>query len=201
MHAPPDAVVALRRSFERILRHDSLATFLARAVTAIADAFTPVGALVLIERQWWAEETNTYRHERISADQMVPSPYSRCRSPFSLRWLKDHRFFDANDLSVSQTGANTMAGLDEKYEIRRTKDTELIHDGFVLRVRSDPAAWMAAWYYASMTYNMDLARDMREWLLNNMPTEETVGSEGETNSHLLEKVADMANAPNALPTE
>jgi hypothetical protein len=48
---------------------------------------------------------------------------------------------------------------------------------------------------------MDLAHDMRQWLLNNTPAEDTLGTEGKANAELLPKVADMVNAPNALPAE
>lgn len=88
-----------------------------------------------------------------------------------------------------------------KYEVARADGGGKVDDAFVLRVRSDPAAWLAAWYYASMTYNMELAKDMHQWLLNNTPAEESLGSEGKTNQELLAKVADMVNAPNALPAE
>ncbi len=94
-----------------------------------------------------------------------------------------------------------MAGLTTKYEVRRADDGEQLDDVFVLRVRQDPLGWLAAWYYASMTQNMELAQDMRQWLLDNAPTQETLGDEGRLNAKLLDKVMDTANKPDMLPRE
>ena len=92
-------------------------------------------------------------------------------------------------------------GLRDKYQVKKTGSDEGVEDAFVLRVQSDPAAWLAAWYYASMTYNMDLAGDMRQWLLDHAPNAKSLGDEGKLNEHLLSNVEDMMNAPNALPAE
>lgn len=78
-----------------------------------------------------------------------------------------------------------MRGLERKYEVRRVSDNAEVDDGFVLRVLKDPAGWMAAWYYASLTRNEQLRREMREWLRSNVPTEATLGTEGSANRDLL----------------
>jgi hypothetical protein len=43
-----------------------------------------------------------------------------------------------------------MDGLDHKYEVTHSNGGGTIDDAFVLRGRSDPTAWLAAWYYGSM---------------------------------------------------
>ena len=94
-----------------------------------------------------------------------------------------------------------MEGMTSKYRVTASGGGPDLEDAFVLRVEKDPAAWLSAWYYASTTYNMDLARDLRQWLLNNVPSQDSLGSEGSVNRELLSQVADTANAPNALPKE
>ncbi len=81
-----------------------------------------------------------------------------------------------------------MGRLSNKYTVHRTDNGELVGDAFVLRITKDPAAWLAAWEYASLTGDEELATDMRQWLLNNKPTEETLGTEGRLNQEALGQV-------------
>jgi hypothetical protein len=81
-----------------------------------------------------------------------------------------------------------MAGLERKYEVRRVADGAAVDDAFVLRIRKDPAAWMAAWNYATSTRNGELRRDMERWLRENVPTAESLGTEGQINRDLLTSI-------------
>ena len=94
-----------------------------------------------------------------------------------------------------------MEGLIRKYRVTTENGNQSIDDAFVLRVRSDPAAWLSAWYYAGMTYNANLAGEMRQWLRDNTPSKETLGSEGKTNERLLATIEDTVSTPDALPSE
>lgn len=87
-----------------------------------------------------------------------------------------------------------MVKLGERYVVSRTEDNEPVSDAFVLRVRKDPVAWLACWEYAKMTHNSDLAETLRSWLLENTPSEETLGSEGRVNQQALGAVQDITNA-------
>lgn len=78
-----------------------------------------------------------------------------------------------------------MAELEKKYEVRRIADSATVDDGFVLRVLKDPAGWLAAWYYASITRNTRLRDELRGWLMRNQPTDATLGTEGGQNRDLL----------------
>jgi hypothetical protein len=84
-----------------------------------------------------------------------------------------------------------MAKLGERYVVSRTEDNEPVSDAFVLRVRKDPVAWLVCWDYANLTQNAELAETLRAWLLQNTPSEETLGSEGRINRQVLSKVQDI----------
>lgn len=81
-----------------------------------------------------------------------------------------------------------MAELGKKYHVVRVEDNTPVDDAFVLRVKRDPVGWLASWHYANLTYNADLARDLRAWLLQNVPDESTLGTEGQINRLALEEV-------------
>jgi hypothetical protein len=87
-----------------------------------------------------------------------------------------------------------MAELGTRYIVTRYEDNAPVDDAFVLRVRKDPVAWLACWHYANLTYNTDLADSLRPWLLQNMPSEATLGSEGQTNRQALQWVKDISEA-------
>ena len=87
-----------------------------------------------------------------------------------------------------------MVELGERYVVSRTEDNEPVSDAFVLRVRKDPVAWVVCWEYANLTQNSELATTLRAWLLQNTPSEETLGSEGRINRQALGKVQDIIAA-------
>lgn len=74
----------------------------------------------------------------------------------------------------------------------RYEDNAPVDDAFVLRVRKDPAAWLACWHYANLTYNTDLAQSLRHWLLQNASDDVTLGSEGKINRQALQWVKDIS---------
>jgi hypothetical protein len=83
-----------------------------------------------------------------------------------------------------------MAELGMRYIVVRYEDNASVDDAFVLRVRKDPVAWPAGWHYANLTYNPDLAQALRHWLIQNMPNEATLGSEGRINRQAPQQVKD-----------
>jgi hypothetical protein len=84
-----------------------------------------------------------------------------------------------------------MVGLERKYEVRRVADGAVVDDAFVLRIRKDPVAWIAAWNYAISTRNEDLRRDMERWLRENVPTAGSLGTEGQVNRDLLTSITQI----------
>ncbi|MFQ5861384.1 MAG: hypothetical protein ACE5IG_07560 [Dehalococcoidia bacterium] len=88
-----------------------------------------------------------------------------------------------------------MAELGTRYHTVRVEDDAPVDDGFVLRVRKDPVGWLAAWYYASLTYNAELGTALRQWLLQNTPQEESLGSEGQVNRQALDNVKAILASP------
>jgi hypothetical protein len=87
-----------------------------------------------------------------------------------------------------------MVKLGERYVVSRTEDNEPVSDAFVLRVRKDPVAWLVCWDYANLTHNPEMSKTLRAWLLQNTPSEETLGSEGKINRQALGKVQDITAA-------
>jgi hypothetical protein len=85
-----------------------------------------------------------------------------------------------------------MEGLGDRYVVSRIEDNEPVSDAFVLRVRKDPVAWLACWHYATLTYNAELSQSLRSWLMQNTPSEETLGSEGKVNHQALNAVQEIA---------
>jgi hypothetical protein len=45
-----------------------------------------------------------------------------------------------------------------RYIVVRYEDNAPVDDAFVLGIRKDPAAWLAYWHYANLTYNTELAQ-------------------------------------------
>lgn len=88
-----------------------------------------------------------------------------------------------------------MAEFGDKYRVVRLDRDEEVDDAFVLRVRKDPVGWLAAWHYASLTYNAELAQHLRRWLRDNLPDEESLGTEGQTNREALNQVQQVAASP------
>jgi hypothetical protein len=87
-----------------------------------------------------------------------------------------------------------MAGLGTHYIVVRHEDNAPVDDAFVLQGRKDPVAWLTCWHYANPTYNADLAQALRPWLLQNIPSEATLGSEGQINRNALQWVKDISEA-------
>jgi hypothetical protein len=81
-----------------------------------------------------------------------------------------------------------MAELGTQYYVVKAEDKSPVDDAFVLRVRKDPAGWLATWHYATLTHNTELALALRSWLLQNTPSEASLGSEGKINRQALEAV-------------
>lgn len=81
-----------------------------------------------------------------------------------------------------------MAQLSNKYMVHRVDNGQIVEDAFVLRITKDPVGWLAAWEYAALTNNGELAEEMRQWLLQNKPTEDTLGTEGRLNREALGQV-------------
>ena len=80
------------------------------------------------------------------------------------------------------------------YRVIRQEDNSVVEDAFVLPVKHDPAAWLAAWHYAGLTANAELARQLRAWLIDNTPQEDHLDTEGQRNREALEKVRDVVTS-------
>ena len=87
-----------------------------------------------------------------------------------------------------------MGSTSMRYIVVRYEDNAPVDDAFVLRIRKDPAAWLACWHYVNLTYNGELAQALRQWLLQNVPSESTLGSEGQINRQALQGVKDISEA-------
>jgi len=55
-------------------------------------------------------------------------------------------------------------GLYEKYEVRRKATGEVVDGFFLLRPKTDTAAWLATMFYSYLTHNPVLGEDVRNWL-------------------------------------